>query len=150
MCFPILIKAFSNQLTNSEIKCLLKENNISKDEFNSKILSLISNDNEFVIKDNLDNRNLVDRNLVEKILVDRNLLRHKAILSDNNIIRDILEEYSKIEYCPSFLQHQAILHEEDFKFSTQIYSKIFKLKNSPKKECWEKLTEMFDKYLAEK
>ena len=148
MTLAILIKAMSNQLSHSELKDLLKENKITKEEFNSKILSLMSIDHEFsgITESEL---NTTLSSSLSTLQSNSQNSREKAILKDNQIITEILEEYSKIEQCPSFLQHQALLRVEDFKFSIEIYSKLFKLKNSPKKECWEKLTELFKGFSKE-
>lgn len=136
MSFNILVKAMKDQLSNSEIIKLFSEGTISKEELNKRVLSLLGNDHE---------SNKVELGLAIELQSDL----ENALASDNKIIKEILEEFYKIEFCPSFLQHGTRLHQEDYKFAIEIYSNIFGLNKEVGPECWTKLSELFESHCSE-
>lgn len=136
MALPIVKEALNKQLSNEELKEFLESTGVTRDEFNSEMLPCLCDDSRYH-RIKLDPAQDVN---------DYTKERSKAALSDEHIVNDVLQEFYKIDYCPSFLRHQAMLCDEDYKFALEIYSKIFSLSNNISGECWIRLATLLNEH----
>lgn len=128
-----LLKSISkDKLCAEEIDLHLHASEITESEFNEAILSIFSS---------IFNPGLVKHEMHETA----NEIASK-VDEESDFIRDMLQEYYRIDNCPSFLYHRAMLHEKDYDFALQIYSEIFKLPFSSNEKTVECVKEMFENY----
>lgn len=127
---------FQNVLRDStdakSLKDQLEEHKISPQEYNDAMLSLFFCD--FSGK-------------VPELTAGLPIGYESAIQSENmGFLKTILEEFYKIDHCPSFLYHQAMLEKEDYGFAFQIYSQIFEIKNNGEDSMHIWTKGMFEEY----
>lgn len=59
-------------------------------------------------------------------------------------MKSLLEEYYKIDNCPSFLYHNGMLNKEDYRLGIEIYSRVFELEYE--EGCSEILKQVMEEY----
>ena len=129
----IIVKAMSGNLSFSDIMELIDKKTISKEDINGKILALLCSDHQ---------NNKIMSNKIHEHPKDLNDSEN-TVNADHKTVTKILEEFYKIENCPSFLLHQSLLHNEDIDFAIEIYSKIFGLEID--EGCVPKLSNLLEK-----
>lgn len=128
----ILENVLRGNYNSKMLKSILKEEKIDSKEYNEALISLFSSN----FTGNISNL------ISETIPIDEKFSK----IDNLEQLNVILEEYYKIENCPSFLYHQAMLEKEDYSVILQIYKQIFGLKpnDNTDMEAW--LKNNFEEY----
>ncbi|ELA40777.1 uncharacterized protein VICG_02186 [Vittaforma corneae ATCC 50505] len=118
-----------------DLRNRLREQNISAQEYNKALFSILSCRFSGALSD---------------LIAEAQIESGKSMqMEDMSPLKCILEEFYKVECCPSFLCHQAMLEKEDYSLVFQIYSRIFGLQSCDGEEMEMWIKESFEKYAKE-
>lgn len=136
MLEDIVKNVLKGNITGEEIS----ERCSNREEYNRFLLDIVSIPIQMYIEEEQIEDGL--ETISEEIEEDSDY----SIISDSVLeMKNILEEYYKIENCPSFLYHDGLLNDEDYRFGVEIYGKIFGLKYE--EGCSEALRQVMEEYI---
>lgn len=131
----ILVDVLKGNVSSGELDRMLSEQSITAQEYNDALMLIFSYQFYGCISDIATGAEIgnVYQNATE----------------DLSALNGILEEFYKIENCPSFLYHYGILEKEDYSLLFQIYTEIFGLQTGDEDGRCEWIKNQFEDYAKE-
>lgn len=136
----LLKNVMKNEADINYINSQLNANHITKKEYNTELLSVLSSSfagNLATIED-----------FPERVVAQKDL-DIEPNEEDFNCLKSLLENYYEINNCPSFLYNRGMLNVKDYGFALHIYSEIFGFHFNNDQMLAEYLKDSFEKYTEE-
>ena len=140
-----IVSQCKNNISKDEVKDLLKKSSIRVQDYNKTILEILKNIPE---KDYhpLKVESLIDNSIIKDLIEEKSRINKDFSLFSIQIQQN-LENFYKIENCPSFLYNNAILADEDYEAFIEIYSRLYGLENNAGKEAAIYIRDYMKKYI---
>ena len=132
------------KLTYQEVNEMLEEHNITPEEYNSKITQILGQHKQLSHK----SEGLPVRGNGKPARQASNAEAKAGTMLPPKVVRKNLESFYGVDMCPSFLMHDALLANEDYRYILEIYSDIYGLGREGVEEMSGYLEKIMNGYLS--